>query len=238
MTSAGFRQIGMRREPAADRLPGVWPGGGEDGADVGQLAGRGPGRGVAQAGGFPPGRAGQHRTGPVAQVPVWASPLLRQRATLSRAGSAVTLGRAGSAVTLEVPRPGRRCLWGAYSVDIPENAPRRRGCGRRAAGYGAENDSAVTAAPGAPGRGPGHRARGGGGARCGGGGARCGGGGARCGGRGARCRWAAVRAGSPRRLPGQRRPGGLPGSAALAGCRVTPPWRAAGQRRPDWARPR
>ena len=61
------------------------------------------------------------------------------------------LSRAGSAVTLEVPRPGRRCLWGAFSADIPENAPGRRGCRRRAAGYGAENDSAVTAAPGAPG---------------------------------------------------------------------------------------
>ena len=60
------------------------------------------------------------------------------------------LSRAGSAVTLEVPRPGRRCLWGAFSADIPEDAPGRRWCRRRAAGYGPENGSAVTAAPGAP----------------------------------------------------------------------------------------
>ena len=65
-----------------------------------------------------------------------------------RAGSG-TAGRPGSTVTREVPQPGRRCLWGAYSADIPENAPHRRGR-RRAAGYGPENDSAVTAAPGAP----------------------------------------------------------------------------------------
>ena len=36
-------------------------------------------------------------------------------------------------------------------ADIPENAPGRRECRRWAAGYGAESDSAVTAAPGAPG---------------------------------------------------------------------------------------
>ncbi len=39
------------------------------------------------------------------------------------------LSRAGSAVALEVPRPGHRCLWGAYSADIPENAPHRPGAG-------------------------------------------------------------------------------------------------------------
>ena len=43
-----------------------------------------------------------------------------------RAGSG-GLSHPGSAVTLEVPRPGHQCLWGAYSVDIPENAPGRRG---------------------------------------------------------------------------------------------------------------
>ncbi len=48
-------------------------------------------------------------------------------------------------------RPRRGCLWGAYSADIPGNAPGRRGRRRRAAGYGPANDSAVTAAPGAPG---------------------------------------------------------------------------------------
>ena len=60
------------------------------------------------------------------------------------------LSRVGPAVTLAVPRPGHRCLWGAFSADIPESAPGRRGCRRRAAGYGPEKDSAVTAAPGAP----------------------------------------------------------------------------------------
>ena len=59
--------------------------------DVGQLAGRGPGRGVARPVAFIPAGAGQHHGGPVARVPVWAWPLWRQRATLSRAGSAVTL---------------------------------------------------------------------------------------------------------------------------------------------------
>ena len=72
--------------------------------DVGQLAGRGPGRGVAGPVAFIPAGAGQHHGGPVARVPVWAWPLWRQRATLSRAGSAVTL---------EVPRPGAPLLMGS-----------------------------------------------------------------------------------------------------------------------------
>ena len=37
------------------------------------------------------------------------------------------LSRAGSAVTLEVPRPGRRCLRGAYSVNTTETAPPKPG---------------------------------------------------------------------------------------------------------------
>ena len=124
-----------------------------------------------------------------------------------RAGSG-RLSRAGSAVTLEVPRPRHRCLWGALSADIPENAPGRRGRRCRAAGYGAENDSAVTAAPGAPGyrvrpqrpRGGGTR-RGGGGARRGGGGARRGGGGARRAARGRRCAARGGRLGCEQRQP-------------------------------------
>ena len=60
------------------------------------------------------------------------------------------LSRAGSAVALEVPRPRHQCLRGASSANSPENAPHRPGCRCRDAGRGAENDSAVTAAPGAP----------------------------------------------------------------------------------------
>ena len=41
------------------------------------------------------------------------------------------LSRVGSAVTLEVPRPGRRCLRGAFSVNSAENAPSRPGRCRR-----------------------------------------------------------------------------------------------------------
>jgi hypothetical protein len=39
------------------------------------------------------------------------------------------LSRAESAVTLEVPRPRHQCLPGAFSVNSPENAPRRPGAG-------------------------------------------------------------------------------------------------------------
>jgi hypothetical protein len=49
---------------------------------------------------------------------------------LSRwAGSGGRLSRIGPPVTLEVPRPGRRCLRGAFSVNTTENAPRSRGAG-------------------------------------------------------------------------------------------------------------
>ncbi len=68
------------------------------------------------------------------------------------------LSRSASPVTLEVPRPGHRCLWGAFSVNSAENAPGRPGCRCRDAGKGAENDSAVTAAPGVPIYGSGHGA--------------------------------------------------------------------------------
>ena len=60
------------------------------------------------------------------------------------------LSRAGSAVTLEVPRPGRRCLRGAFSANSPDCAPRKPGCRCRVR---RGNDSGVTAAPGATGYG-------------------------------------------------------------------------------------
>ncbi len=69
------------------------------------------------------------------------------------------LSRAGSAVTLEVPRPGRRCLRGAFSVNTTETAPRKPGGRGRDAGCGAGGGSGVTAAPGAAVRGPGHSGR-------------------------------------------------------------------------------
>ena len=62
------------------------------------------------------------------------------------------LGRSDRRGTYCVP-----CLWGAFSVNNAEYAPRRPGVG----GYGAKNDSTVTAAPGAPSYGSDH-ARGGG----------------------------------------------------------------------------
>ena len=93
---------------------------------------------------------------------------------LPRAGSG-RLSCAGSAVTLEVSRLGRRCLRGAVSVNIPENAPGKPGCRCRDAGWGAENDSAVTAAPGVPLYGQATAQAGGGGERCGGGPIVCGG---------------------------------------------------------------
>jgi len=68
-----------------------WPGEGRDAGWPGLVA-------------FIPAGVGQHHGGPVARVPVWAWPLWRQRATLSRAGSAVTL---------EVPRPGAPLLMGS-----------------------------------------------------------------------------------------------------------------------------
>ena len=84
---------------------------------LGQPAGRGPGRGVAQAGGFPPGLVSAS-TAPGRSLGAGLGVAAR-----APAGHAEPCG---SAVTLEVPRPGRRCLWGAVSVDIPENAPGRR----------------------------------------------------------------------------------------------------------------
>jgi hypothetical protein len=102
---------------------------------------------------------------------------------------------------------------GWFSVGIPENAPGRRGCRRRAAGYGPEKDSAVTAAPGAPCyRVRPQRPRGGGG--------RCGVRGAGAGRSGAAVRGAAAaRSGAPRSRA--QLPSGLPGPA-----RVDEVWRA------------
>ena len=112
-----------------------------------------------------------------------------------------------------------------------ENAPGRRGCRRRAAGNGAEKDSAVTAAPGAPAYGARPQRPRGGGGRCGAGrsgaavrgagradpGRRCAvrggpirGGGARCGAR----RGTAVQ--PPRDAPGGA---GVTGGAAAPGDR-------------------
>ena len=112
-----FQRIGMRREPPADGLPGVWRGGSEDGVDVARMWALAPGWiGAAE--------------------PCW------------------------SAVTLEVPRPARRCLWGAYSADIPENAPGRRGAG---AGPPGTARSMAQPSPQHQGHlvtGPGHSARG------------------------------------------------------------------------------
>ena len=78
------------------------------------------------------------------------------------------LSRAESAVTLEVPRPGCRCLWGALSADIPENAPHRRG---PALGRRVRPGEMTQQSPQHQGHlvtGPGHSARGGDRARCGG----------------------------------------------------------------------
>ncbi len=77
------------------------------------------------------------------------------------------LSRVRSAVTPGVPRPGHRCLRGAYSVNTTETAPRKPGCRGRDAGYGAGNDSGVTAVPGAAAYRAGHSGRGSGGERCG-----------------------------------------------------------------------
>ncbi len=130
LIGVGFRYRDAKRTSVA----GVGPGGAEDGAATGTAPGSSsPANsavGAAITGGFPAAAADS------------AAGAGRDRERL---------GRAGSAVALEVPRPGRRCLWGADSADIPENAPHRREGRRPAAGNRAENDSAVTAAPGAPG---------------------------------------------------------------------------------------
>ena len=139
----------------------------------GQPPGRGqpPGPGSAPGPGQPPGRGGpfpgqaqvrRERPGGTQarrahRLKIREEPGPQPRRLRNKLSLGVNVGldrgrlsRGESAVTLEVPRPGHRCLRGAFSVNTTETAPRKPGCRGRDAGYGAENGSGVTAVPGAP----------------------------------------------------------------------------------------